>query len=676
MRMIFYEMVKIWSRKIVRIVFFSAFLLNLVYVIGGIVQDNNVVSIGEQKQILNELSKLSPDAAVAHIEALAMVESPETKGVFTSKYEWLHSLVGETKAVVNYKRYIDGIIAAPDLYRQVAIFRTDEYSIRKAERTAELYKPLAGQQLTAGTLRGAGKLFKSSSRLFGMALVMLCSGIAGLFLDRASGAAALDATQYRGGRILSLTKVVTVFLSAVFVELAFFLSDAACFGIAYGFGDLSRPLAEVPGFLSCPYKVSIGGYFLIKPLSELLALLFFGYLAAWLCATLSSIGLIVLLYGLLFAGWGFLYKLISDVSVLRSLKYCNPYCLLVGNGLYDTVVYFNLNGTPIRVVTCVLVVISVFILLLLGGIVLRKGLCPIKVSARRFGGRGRYTSKLCLHEWYCRLIYARGLLICLFALLIAFPVYRSQVEYPSLEEARYAAYMNVFKGPITEATKEVIRNEEKSFEETEKQLNELEDRLFRGELTSEAFEVLSLKHQQKLSLKRAFERAKARVSAIEERDGNIVVYERGYLMLTVRSGSRKLLTGIFVLLTLAALRIEYAMRERTHGMPDLLMSTYRGRGERRRLGRRIDLVIGIVLCIVLYTFEVMSVVRFESLRYLNADACCILEWKHCGRLSIWQYLCLGWILRMILLLITVKLLSGLIERWMTKRHHIHTFSSP
>lgn len=83
-------------------------------------------------------------------------------------------------------------------------------------------------------------------------------------LDRNTGIELMERTTVRGRKEQMAAKVLAMGIVAFVLLILFTALNVVIYGVSYGFGSLLRPIQSVKGFLGCPLKESVLGYFILS----------------------------------------------------------------------------------------------------------------------------------------------------------------------------------------------------------------------------------------------------------------------------------------------------------------------------------------------------------------------------------------------------------------------------
>ena len=467
--------------------------------------------------------------------------------------------------------------------------------------------------------------------LLGLMLILfLCTEL--VVTEQKNGMLPILRATKRGRLPLIASKALATFVLAFFVVAALWGMNAVYCGIAFGFGDLTRPVQSLAGFTTSTLEISVGSYMVLF------------LLAKWLLY--AAVGILCLAFGLVFQGamptWlalgGFLsveyilVKTIPAISAWNILKYVN-----ISNLIFDLdwlSQYRNLDffGYPVDVLTVSCVLLAI---LLVGSIGIlcwlfcRRqvsiALPKLKLGWPKWLPRPGKSTELFGHEMWKLLIECGAMLVLI--LILVLNLQEPRYVYYSTDDLYYKNYMEILQGPVTEKTDAFLVGEEERFAQIQEELKELSKLAAEGKITS--FELEQLQRPLKAQLEARdvlrnqvypkVERAKQMAAEGKEA---WLVYEPGYEYLLgldeyhdKTGAAAMLIAGIILCFA------NFYPLETTSGMLPLLNVYNRGRGNTARCKLTITALLTVLMFLITQLPDYWHLIRNYGFPVLNAPLC-------------------------------------------------------
>lgn len=447
MRIIKYELYKLFHTKMFVLILAAAFGLNLYIAMST----NNEVFGGEnriQKFVYEETAGMTLDEAYSYTSTL-LSETEEEYFTSTDFDEelWvrrsvLNKAVSEIKTLLDYDEYLNNIELEAQRMTSVSIFADkNSFSYRNISKTPAAYEQVRGTvpvfAPSDGVLLATDNVSSDLLALF----VILAAVTAIIYQDRENGLTALIKPLKYGRAKLALSKIITIFVVALICEILFFGADTIVGAMRFGLGDLSRPVQSLSGYIGCNLTINVIGFmsltYAVKLFSYVLISLILEAMFTRLKNTTAYIAIIAAA-GIETA----LYLFIDANSAFSLLKRINLVSFICSSRLFVTYSNINLFGLPVNLLWAVGT--SLVVLILAGVYAVCKLYSDISVSEiKRNSGSGRVRmlpKRAYSYAQYKAFITNKGLLILI--AVLAFQVYScgNIVRRYNLDDSFYSFY--------------------------------------------------------------------------------------------------------------------------------------------------------------------------------------------------------------------------------------------
>ncbi|MFQ6879735.1 MAG: hypothetical protein ACLRS1_08100 [Oscillospiraceae bacterium] len=395
----------------------------------------------------------------------------------------------KVRAALDYGTYRDTILEQANLRLNSPLFSgMDAYTHDNLIFTRDTYDALGDISIYPDF--DGGLLLLTTSRLSDfLCLLLMTVFVLWLFTDeRENGSWYLLKSMKRGhGGLIWSKWSAMVFLGAGIVALVYG-SAAILIGSTAGFGDLSRSLQSVEGFMPCVFPISAGEFLMLFFVVKWLGLLVVSVVFAFLCMLLQGTVPAVICFAGLFAVELFLWQTVTINSWIAPLREINLAAILFTEHYFNDFYHVNLLTLAVNQQICGILSGCAF---LFGGSVLLFWLHEKEQTWRLPGfdilrKRGRHSADAqSVKEWafVCRRLetyhlslpgrgrvalvegwklfaVGRGLLVLAAALAACFFLTVSARYYMSESEYYYRAYSCELEGEWTEEKEQFFDREE------------------------------------------------------------------------------------------------------------------------------------------------------------------------------------------------------------------------
>lgn len=373
----------------------------------------------------------------------------------------------KVRAALDYGTYRDTILEQANLRLNSPLFSgMDAYTHDNLIFTRDTYDALGDISIYPDF--DGGLLLLTTSRLSDfLCLLLMMVFVLWLFTDeRENGSWYLLKSMKRGHGGLIWSKLsAMVFLGAGTVALVYG-SAAVLIGSTAGFGELSRSLQSVEGFMPCVFPISVGEFLMLFFGVKWLGLLVVSVVFAFLCMLLQGTVPAVIGFAGLFAVELFLWRTVTINSWIAPLREINLAAILFTEHYFNDFYHVNLLTLAVNQQICGILSGCAF---LFGGSALLFWLHEKEQTWRLPGfdilrkrrrlslpGRGRVT----LVEGWKLFVVGRGLLVLAAALAACFFLAVSARYYMSESEYYYREYSRELEGEWTEEIEQFFDREE------------------------------------------------------------------------------------------------------------------------------------------------------------------------------------------------------------------------
>lgn len=355
MRIFLHECRKLLGRKILWIIALCLLLANGCLVFLKTTEQPDL-SPSIYRMFFAEIADMKPTEATTWIDA--ELESNLSGGTPRYSTPFLLTMQEEAAAVSGYTEYLR-MISAQKTAMSMLFSDPNTFSYRNIQKTPPAYQNVQNIEPTFDVSQGIVLALNSPvTDIMGIFLVFFFT-VNLLVWDRENGCIRL-LFSFRNGRAkLFMAQLLASVVVSVLIALCFFGENLVIGSMAYGLGDLSRPIQSVYGWLSCNLPISTAEYLLLFLAGKALSYVFLSVLFSMICC-ISRNNLMV--YGISgsIVGISFLlYHFIPETSPLNLLHYWNPVLFSQTNEIFAGYKNVNLFGYPVSLkISAVILLLS------------------------------------------------------------------------------------------------------------------------------------------------------------------------------------------------------------------------------------------------------------------------------------------------------------------------------
>lgn len=380
----------------------------------------------------------------------------------------------QLESIEQFLTEINGMAAKAEEMLSVSIFyQKDSFSNRNILKTVEDFKALRNLPLELGLEEGlkTATSFWSTDLCLIVLLFLLCTIL--FQSEREDGLSPLIRTTRKGksttaGAKLFVLMVLTVLLALLYYGFILLIANGL-----FGFGDLNRHIQSMHAFSRTVEPMTVKQYLFLYFILKVAVNLFVALLLASIIVFLHHSSRIYMALALLLGGSYALYSLIHPNSYLNVFKYINI------AAFYDTFYlladYRNMNmfGFPFRKDTLTYLVGGALLL------VLSVLCCWLLVSYRTVTSKAsgirwlealkaysfklRRHNNLFQHEWYKLLITGKSILIIILACFIAYQHIEKEERRFDKDSIIYNRYVSQLDGELNEEKLNFLIKEREKF---------------------------------------------------------------------------------------------------------------------------------------------------------------------------------------------------------------------
>lgn len=517
MKLVFYEIKKVLSKKVFFIILILCLIINTV-VFYYVQNSNRLYTSADYTALINEYCSMPVDEAeqklrtkstayeiMMYMDMLADADSDEqmhdlintldeyktqnpaayaevenmasSRDYQENEETYIYDLISQIEYIKSYPDFIDEMHNRADEQASFSIFSNqNNFSYKNLYKTSDDYNHLSGIHLSMGNnLPVTTALnYKITDYLLIATVFLVCIYI--FYFEKDKGLYNLVRSSRNGRLKTAAAKLAALFIITAVISIIFALSNFAVSTYIYGKFDLSRSIQSIPDFRNCIFKINTGQFCLLAIASKAVGMITISAVFAimFVCFSnpslmyITSIGVIVAEY--------LLSILISSTSALNYFKYINIFYLLDGYNFWGNYLNLNIFTNPIAahsiditMFAIIFVVCTVAVCIIFTIKKLTKTKPALSGFAEKFKARHlkiNGSTGVFSGETYKYLVQNKIALLLI--ALVAFSVFSSfgTVRYPYsvATDVSYKNYMEYLEGDITEEKIHYISEQNEYFE--------------------------------------------------------------------------------------------------------------------------------------------------------------------------------------------------------------------
>lgn len=601
MRILRYELKKLFSYKSFLFIIAAAFAMSIVSTLGDIMSRH--ASPDEYRQIYSAIQSMSEEKAEAYITRQVDIAFSDEGGFSPDA---ICSARDRYAQIKGYGEFLDSIKERCRSITGISFFADeDSFAYKNTLKTETVYDNVKVKSLPFEISEGVEiALFNDISDIL-LIFAIFASAVFVFTKDKEIGILNLLHSYRKGRGSLCINKILVLLIFSAVANLFFMGANLAIGELTYGLGDLTRPIQSVNGFFECSFNLNLWQYLLISFIFKSLGGFLWGVLFAFICsfsannAQIYGISVIIAVTEVL------LYTKISTLSNYGLLHDFNLVSFIKPDNIFSTYRNINLFNEPFNALIVIPVVWTVLLALLI--------LAVVKTFA---GEKNREYRKISLgirkktakHKVHSKLYYAFHKSIVLqktaylvAVWLIAVTIFHlSFTKYADLTDYYYKDYTTDNSGAVSAQTDEVIRTDEEYF-------STLHEELMSSDTTIERMQEI----QGELQREGALFMFKSRCGAIRDSKYDTeIFYDSGYKRAFGVDGNTESLQMALLIMIFTALAISPLISfDRSRGLTNVIYSTASGRKSYLKHSIIVTVILSVfasVAVIIPYFFNVLS----------------------------------------------------------------------
>lgn len=694
MRLIFYELKKVLSKRTFIIIFVIMLLMNIFIVYKNATGDEYEYAVtykDEYVDFLNEYTSLSYEDAKAKLESenlsfeiqnviQRLTESfdEETSEMYSQQLEnyrktspeeykaaeMLNQNIEESnhrKMFVNllnmqishidsYDSFVGEMHNRADEQAEAAVFSDkDSFSYKNLYKTADDYESLIGTELS---ICNKNPFLKTVQYRTVDVFLIAAAALACVYLfafEKTQGLFVLVRSTKRGRLSTIASKLVSlliiIFGSTVIFTLSSLITNIFCCGMF----DPTVAVQSISEFRNCILPVTTGEFLCLSVLAKTAGIMMIATFFAMILVLSSRQSFSYVIAAIGVGAEFYLYQKIDESVAFNHLKFINVFYLMDSANSLGTYRNINMFGTPMMSLKIVSVVILAAIILF--SLAACIGFCKLSQTVRssRLGTliekfKRRFfktngTVSIFIGELYKYFIQSK--MILPFILLIVFAVYSSigtvRYSYENKWDGYYRTYMEYLQGDITDEKEQYLSDEGEYFNSLiEKQMNiQMDDTMTQEAKNTVSESIGKILETQKVAYDEVVEEYN-HVLKMREQGIPAMLLDRHIYSGFVYSPTREwrymlMLYSLIVLLMPTIFSVEYK-----HDMVNILRPNRYGKG-RLCANKFIILFISTVACYAaVYVPYTIRFIRTYGTEMLGSPLSSIIEFEASGELTVMQ----------------------------------------
>lgn len=569
MRILHYELKKLFSYKSFLFIIAAALVMSIVSTLGDITSRH--ASPDEYRQIYSAIQSMSAEEAEAYItQQVDIAFSGE--GGFSP--DAICSARDRYAQIKGYGEFLDSIKERCRSITGISFFADeDSFAYKNALKTETVYDNVKVKSLPFEVSEGVEiALFNDISDIL-LIFAIFAAAVFVFTKDKEIGILNLLHSYRKGRGSLCINKLVVLLIFSVAANLIFMGANLAIGGFTYGLGDLTRPIQSVNGFFECSFNLSLWQYLLITFIFKSLGGFLWGVLFAFICSFSGNNAQIYGISVIVAVGEVLLYTKISTLSNYGLLHDFNLVSFIKPDNIFSTYRNINLFNEPFNALIVIPVVWTVLLALLIFAVVRtfagekNREYKKISIGIRKKTVKHKVHSKLYYAFHKSLALQKTGYLIAVW--LVAVVIFHLSFTKPAgLVDFYYKDYTTDNSGAVTAQTDEVIRTDEEYFAG-------LHEELMSPDITMERMQKI----QSEFYRESALVMFKSRCEAIRDsRYSTEIFYDSGYKRAFDVDGNAESKQMALLIMIFSALAVSPLISfDRSRGLTSVIYSTASGK---------------------------------------------------------------------------------------------------
>lgn len=569
MRILRYELKKLFSYKSFLFIIAAALVMSIVSTLGGIMSRH--ASPDEYRQIYSAIQSMSAEEAEAYItQQVDIAFSGE--GGFSP--DAICSARDRYAQIKGYGEFLDSIKERCRSITGISFFADeDSFAYKNALKTETVYDNVKIKSLPYEVSEGVEVvLFNDISDIL-LIFAIFAAAVFVFTKDKEIGILNLLHSYRKGRGSLCISKLLVLLIFSAAANLIFIGANLAIGGLTYGLGDLTRPIQSVNGFFECSFNLSLWQYLLITFIFKSLGGFLWGVLFAFICSFSGNNAQIYGISVVIAASEVLLYTKISTLSNYGLLHDFNLVSFIKPDNIFSTYRNINLFNEPFNALIVIPVVWTVLLALLIFAVVRsfagekNREYRKISFGIRKKTAKHKVHSKLYYAFHKSLVLQKTGYLVAVW--LAAVVIFHLSFTKPAdLTDFYYKDYTTDNSGTVTAQTDEVIRTDEEYFAR-------LHEELMSPDITMERMQKI----QNEFYRESALVMLRSRCEAIRYSQYDTeIFYDSGYKRAFGVNGNTENLQMALLIMIFSALAISPLISfDRSRGLTSVIYSTASGK---------------------------------------------------------------------------------------------------
>lgn len=569
MRILRYELRKLFSYKSFLFIIAAALVMSIVSTLGDIASRH--ASPDEYRHIYSAIQSMSAEEAEAYItQQVDIAFSGE--GGFSP--DAICSARDRYAQIKGYGEFLDSIKERCRSITGISFFADeDSFAYKNALKTETVYDNVRISSLPFEVSEGVGTaLFNDISDIL-LIFAIFAAAVFVFTKDKEIGILNLLHSYRKGRESLCISKLGVLLIFSAAANLIFIGANLAIGGLTYGLGDLTRPIQSVNGFFECSFNLSLWQYLLITFIFKSFGGFLWGVLFAFICSFSGNNAQIYGISAIIAAAEVLFYTKISTLSNYGLLHDLNLVSFIKPDNIFSTYRNINLFNEPFNALIVIHVVWTILLALLIFSVVKtfagekNREYRKISLGIRKKTAKHKVHSKLYYAFHKSLALQKTGYLVAVW--LAAVVIFHLSFTKPAgLTDYYYKDYTTDNSGAVTAQTDEVIRTDEEYFAA-------LHEELMSPDITMERMQEI----QNELYRESALVMFKSRCEAIRDSKYDTeIFYDTGYKRAFDVDGNTESKQMALLIMIFSALAISPLISfDRSRGLTSVIYSTASGK---------------------------------------------------------------------------------------------------
>lgn len=440
---------------------------------------DSTLSSEELKDALMSIESSDPEAYKETVDIIKNNEDYKSKLFIYKKLKTIYEYLNK------YDTFLNEMEQRAEKQLTFSIFAdVGSFSYNNIQKTPKDFESLKGIELTADDYSGTEKGTQFNyTDLFVIATVFLmCVYI--FSQERDKSLLLLIKSTENGQLSTAIAKILSLFTYIILTCILFYGSDIIISGFTYGFGDLNAFVQSIPSFMNCNLKITVLQYLILWLCCKSFTVITLGAIFSGIFLMFKNSAQIYSICAAVIVAEYALYIFVPSQSPINHFRYINIINFLDTKELLSNYLNLNFFTKPINLITvyiffCLLLIIvfsslSLFAFAKQKQIVTKINIPVIgKIKEKLFHIKG--SVNIFSAEMFKLLIQEKVWIILVIALCFGINASMKTFSnfYSSIPEAIYHSYLSQMEGKIDSEKTEYIEKEQKYFDDLKKEQEQL-----------------------------------------------------------------------------------------------------------------------------------------------------------------------------------------------------------